>query len=262
MVAGLALTACSSSTPEGPVQSSISFSTDPPSVTSTAATESSTAAASAVQTAGTLTGSDDSGNAARLVISLGSIQPANQITDPVLQACADDLGKLGSNFDRTEAVPITIQIQLTSALSSNLIVNLAEQYLAVHGGSPEGASTEDAFLLAEGYASGPKCNQADAVEGWIHWTNASPGVPYVWHGYILEANTMTPNDPTGSASPIHRLLLDPLVSLSAGSLADMTFETASSPFEVLCRYPMGGGGGRPLLATDPSRVLSYGCSPA
>jgi hypothetical protein len=261
LMAGLTLTACSGSTPVGPIRSSVSFSTDPPNVTSTAATDAGTASASPVQTAGTYTGSDDSGNAARMVISLGTIQPASQITDPVLQACADKVSSLSSSFDRTQAVPISIQIQLTSTLSSNLIVNLSEQYLAVHGGSPEAASNEEPFLLAAGYATGPECAIPDAINGRIQWQNARPGVPQVWHGYILQANAMTPNDPSGAASDIHRLLLNPLVSLSAASLANMTFVTASSPSEVLCQYPMGGGGGRPLLAIDPSWVLNYGCSP-
>jgi hypothetical protein len=255
------LAGCSSSTPAGPIRSSISFSTEPPSSTSTAATDSGATAPSPVQTAATFTASDDSGNTASMVISLGTIQPASQITDPVVQACAADISQLSSSLDHTMAVPVAIRIQLTSSLSSDIVVNLVNQYLAVKGDSPEAASNEEPFLLAEGYAAGPACAIPDAINGRIQWQNAPPGAPQTWHGYILQANAITPNDPTGAASAIHRLLLDPMVTLGA-SLAKVNYLPASSPFEVLCQYPMGGGGGRPLLAIVPSWVLNYGCSPA
>lgn len=255
------LAGCSSSTPVGPIRSSVSFSTDPPSSTNTAATDAGTTSVSPVQPAGTLTASDGSGNTARLMISLGTIQPASQITDPVIQACADNISQLSSSLDHTMAVPVAIQIQLTSTLSSDIAVNLVNQYLAVKGDAPEPAANEEPFLLAEGYAAGPECAIPDAINGRIQWQNAPPGVPQTWHGYILQANAITPNDPTGAASAIHRLLLDPMITLGA-SLAKVNYLPASSPFEMLCQYPMGGGSGRPLLALSPSWVLNYGCSPA
>src|SRR5690349_1593233 len=95
------LAGCSSSTPAGPVRSTVSFSTEPPSSTSTAATDSGTGSPSPVQTAGTFTASDNSGNTASMVISLGTVQPASQITDPVIQACADDISQLSSSLDHT-----------------------------------------------------------------------------------------------------------------------------------------------------------------
>jgi hypothetical protein len=189
------------------------------------------------------------------VISLGTIQPASQITDPVIQACANDISQLSSNLDHTMAVPIAIRIQLTSTLSSAIVVNLVNQYLAVKGDAPEPASNEEPFLLAEGYAAGPGCAIPDAINGRIQWQNAAPGVPQTWHGYILEPNAITPNDPTGAASAIHRLLLDPMVTLGA-SLAKVSYLPASSPFEMLCQYPDGrrrrtpAAGGRSLMGAE------------
>ncbi|MBV9821446.1 MAG: hypothetical protein JO144_04320, partial [Actinobacteria bacterium] len=119
----------------------------------------------------------------------------------------------------------------------------------------------DVILLAKAYSTGPECADPDA-NARVNWHNASPGVPYTWHGYILEPNAITPNDPTGAASDLPRLLLDPLVFLSAGSFPTINYDKASSPSEVLCQYPMGGGSGRPLLAIDPSTALNYGCSSA
>ncbi|MFL6164292.1 MAG: hypothetical protein ACJ74U_18985 [Jatrophihabitantaceae bacterium] len=196
-----------------------------------------------------------------MVISLGTIQAASKISDNVIQACSSDIAQAGSSFDRTLAVPITIQLQLTSTLSSTIAVNLAKEYVAVAGGAPEPATNDKLILLAKGYASGPECDTPDG-DAQVVWQNAPAGVRQVWHGYILQPDAITPNAPTGGNSDIFRLLLDPTVSLSAGSLADLNYTTADSPFEVLCQYPIGGGGGRPLLAIEPSRVLNYGCSPA
>jgi hypothetical protein len=266
VVAGLALTACSSSTPVGPVQSSVSFSTEPPSSTSTAAIDSGAGLSSPMQTAGTYTASDSSGNTARMVISLGTIQPANQITDNLMQACSSDITQIGSSLDRSLAVPITVSIQLTSSLSNTLGVSLVDQYLAVAGGPPEKVISTPIFF-AEGYSDGSQCaspSMDPTTAGQITWNNAAAGIPHTWRGYLIRADAITPNDPTGAASDLHRLLVNPTVSLSETTpAANLNYITANSPFEVYCKYAVASlGNGRPLLAIDPSAVLNYGCSPA
>jgi hypothetical protein len=163
-------------------------------------------------------------------------------------------------------VPITVSIQLTSSLASTIGVSLVDQYLAVAGGPPEKVISTPIFF-AGGYSSGPQCDspaRTPPQPGRSPGANAAAGIQHTWQGYLIQADAITPNDPNGAASDMHRLLLNPTVNLSETTpSANLNYVTANSPFEVLCQYAVASlGNGRPLLAIDPSRVLNYGCSPA
>ncbi|HJQ00846.1 MAG TPA: hypothetical protein VJ851_04540 [Jatrophihabitans sp.] len=216
-----------------------------------------------MQTAAVLDAADSAGNKAKLTIGLGKIQPANQITDSLVQTCSSAIAGLGSSLDRSLAVAITVRIQVTSSLPTTLAVSLVDQYLAVADGPAEKVVSTPIFF-AEGYSSGPQCaspSMDPTTAGQISWNNSPAGVQQAWHGYIIQANAITPNDPTGAASDLHKLLINPVVSVGQSTMNDsIHYDTANSPFEMLCQT--FGGNNQPLVAIDPSAIVFKGCSPA
>jgi hypothetical protein len=218
---------------------------------------------SSVQTAAVVTTSDSAGNKASLTISLGKIQPANQITDSLVQTCSSNIASLGSSLDRSLAIPISLSIKVTSSLPTTLGVSLVDQYLAVPA-APVSKVVSTPIFFAEGYSDGPQCaspSMNPTTAGQITWNNSPAGAPQTWRGYIIQANAITPNDPTGSASDLHKLLIDPVVSVGQSTINDgIHYDTANSPFEMLCQS--FGGDNQPLVAIDPTAVTSKGCSPA
>jgi hypothetical protein len=198
---------------------------------------------------------DKAGNAATFTVSLGTIQPANQITDPVIQACTDNIANLGSGLDRSLAIPISLHMQVTSSLPTTVSIRLGSDYLAEIGGQPDTALANPIFF-AKNYTEGPQCGSLlqDADEAAsVAWKDATPTGQYTWHGYILQANALTPSDPTGATSDLHKLLIDPEVFLTDPISLNLTYNPANSPFEVTCQYPSAKAADDPSSPSTPSK---------
>lgn len=101
-------------------------------------------------------------------------------------------------------------------------------------------------------------DQTGGNAGVITWKNVSPGSSNTWQGDLIDANAITPNDPTGAHSDLRSLLLDPIVSLGGPQAADISYHNAQSANEVSCPSDFGQAPA-PYIAFDSTTVVKLKC---
>ena len=145
------------------------------------------------------------------------------------------------------AIPVHIAVTLTSSLS--IPVSLAMDGTNQIDTSGDVEPNGNLPSWAE-----PVDTNMDCQDEGLTWSNLASGQTVSWNGWLMDPDTITPDDPTGSSARTEIFLL-PDVELGSGD-ADFTPNFVASHNLVDCAEVTPG----PEIAVDVSLALSLGCT--
>ena len=142
---------------------------------------------------GTVT--DDQGDQVTFGIAIGRPEVVSQISDPNAHDCDDQYQQDGTGADRAVAYPVNVTAKVTSSVPATVAVTLSTNWSVSSGGN---LSPTNGPIYWDGMYDGTDQCSADAGNaGEVNFENLPPGQSYGWEAYLIVANAVTPDDPTG-----------------------------------------------------------------
>lgn len=215
--------------------------------TSTAASGSSAPTTAALSTyAATGTATDGQGDAATVSITVGSPTALTSLNQQDMSSC-DDIN-LGDDANQTIAVPTAITVTLTSSIATSVAVSLDGTQQVTSGGNVQPNGNLPSWAAASS-------DDAECSSDSITWNSLASGQSDTWSGWLIEQQTITPDDPTGSSAS-ETIFLEPVVDLGMND-GDFVPDLAHSRNLVKCAAGVPDGA---VIAVDPKVALSSGCT--
>lgn len=161
--------------------------------------------------------------------------------------------------ERAVAIPIVLDVQVTSSMSTPVTVRLAEAAV-VDSGTAHLSMDTDGWYWADRHSFGDSCERPgdyNSKAGTVHWTDIGAGHHAIFQTWLIVPDDISPNDPTGQAGKASRVVLSPEIGIGDAQ-AERTF--AASPNVVTCTVGDPAAPGRPLIAVDPGAARAAGCT--
>jgi hypothetical protein len=218
---------------------------------------------------GSVTGSstDSQGDKATVTVGFGEPKPMSTLASTAVATCDQAVTDQASTPERSIAIPISVTMQISSSLATDVVVNVNSIEFATGGGAVQSVPEvlANPTLWAGSYGSGPQCDEENSSSaGSIHWIAAvaTPGSKQSWAGWVIILNAITPNDPRG-LQRAQELLLQPAVTFAGTQQGDYTFDVPNSSSVVECSASDPAAGTLQYAAADPQVAVANGCtSPA
>lgn len=159
------------------------------------ATATSSSSDPAYPNAATGTVSDQRGDRATLSASMGEPQPLADVHEAATEDCTDAINEAGQSVNSAIAIPVQINVEVTSATQVPLAVSIGVGMVS-SGGFVARLPEDTSRLFASSFGSGPQCGETD---GEVVWTaeELPPHTAEHWHTWIVILNAATPHDPSG-----------------------------------------------------------------
>jgi hypothetical protein len=214
--------------------------------------------------ANTVTGttSDQQGNQATVTVGVGTPQPLEQVSNPVATACDATITNAGQSLGSAIAIPLRVTAELTSALKAPVGVDLNEgvYYLDPHSHEIVQFSNYPSYseLWSAVYGgSEPQC-PTTAEAKWAAEV-VTPHAPVTWEPWLVIANAITPDDPSGEAV-IDRILIGPGAGVGSGKGNGALSPQGSGWVQCSADTSITGPESSPFLAVDPTAAAEQGCT--
>jgi hypothetical protein len=167
---------------------------------------------------------DAQGNHAVISIGVGSPTPLEKLSDPGATACNSTITSTGLSLASAVAIPMHVTATVTSSLKTPLGIDLDETGSGVEflerkqqQLEPLTNYTNLVEVWATSYNTRPACPENDRG-AQVSWTaeEITPNISKTWNTWLIIANAVTPNDPSGRRVT-NSLLITPRATIAGGS---------------------------------------------
>ena len=197
---------------------------------------------------------DSSGDKADIDVTIGTPEPLTGLSPSQVSTCGDT-SVFQFEPNRSVAIPIEIDAEIVSSLSSPLGVELDGSQLVTSGGGVASDGNEPMWAQSTSN-SAPPCDPSSAGgDVGVLWNNLTPNVSSTWEGWLVLPAAITPNDPSGGSVANRVFLLLPNVNFGS---SDGTWRPRGSLSHNLVKC--SGVMPPTVIAVSPKTALAHSCT--